>query len=211
MAKPTLQSFAQALYDSLTPMQFAEVEHDYALAKYVASVGTGFQINEDLGRDQGTIPGWASVMSAELCPSYALGWLAQFVGVRIDSNLSDADQRDRIKHAGGWSRGTVAAMRGAIDPYLTGTKNFAFRERFDYNNPNVDSPYNIEVVTQTAQTPNPTAAQAALIAAKPAGLVLHYVTMAGQDYLSLKTTSATYQIAKDKYADYNAMKLAYIS
>jgi len=211
VAKPTLKSFAQALYDSMAPMQYDEPTWDYAMAKYLSGVGAMFQVVEDYGRDQqgGAIPGWASLMDPDLCPPEALGWLAQFVGVRLDVGLTVDEQRARIKATDGWKRGTVSAMRGAIAGYLTGSKTFSFRERFDYNNPNVDSPYYMEVVTYTSETPDPVAAGAALLASKPAGIVLHYVVKAGQDYTSVRTNNATYLAVRNKYSTYQNMLLDY--
>jgi P2-related tail formation protein len=205
MAEPTLESFAQALYDSLEPMQYAEVDTDYALAKYLAGIGAEFQITEDAGRDQGDVPGWANMLDPDLCPSYALGWLAQFAGVMLDPALDDADQRARIKSADGWKRGTVAAMKGAVKAYLTGTQTFAFRERFDVNNPSIDSPYYMDIVTKTSETPNPTAAHAAILSQKPAGIVLTYRQLAGNDYIAVKTNNATYAVAKTNYPQYANM------
>lgn len=209
MAKPTLKSFSQALYDAMLPMQYDEPRQDYALAKFLAAVGEGFQVTDTYGRASGNTPGWANMLNPNLCPVEALGWLAQFVGVTLEVGLTEAQQRARIKAADGWSRGTVAAMRAAVAGHLTGTQSFAFRERYDYANAGVDSPYNMEVVTFASETPDPAAALAALLSQKPAGIVLHYVVNAGQDYLTVRTNNATYTALRTKYATYNVMKLAY--
>jgi hypothetical protein len=181
------------------------------MAKYLSGVGEMFQVVEDYGRDQngGAIPGWASLMDPDLCPPEALGWLAQFVGVRLDVGLTVAEQRARIKATDGWKRGTVSAMRGAIAGYLTGTRSFLFRERYDYTNPNADSPYNMEVITYTSETPDPVAAAAALLAQKPAGIVLHYIVQDGQDYTALRAGNATYLAMRNKFATYNYAKMNY--
>jgi hypothetical protein len=205
MAMPTLQSFAQDLYDTLIPMQYDEPNQDYALAKFLSGLAQEFQIVDNAGRDQGDIPGWASFLDPDLCPSYALPWLAQFVGVTIVGGLTDAQQRARIKATDGWFRGTPAALKGAIAPYLTGQKQVIFRERYDYTNPGVDSPYNLDVFTYTGETPDTTAALNALLSQKPAGIVLHYTAKAGQDYQLLYTNNATYQAVYTKYKTYQGL------
>lgn len=209
-APPSLASFAEALYESLLPMQFAEPDNNYALANYLAGIGAAFQVVEDAGRDQGDIPGWASFMDANLCPKYALGWLAQFIGVTLDVGLSEADQRAAIKAAGGWKRGTPAAIEGAVAGYLTGSKSMVFRERYDATGAVTgDAPYSFEVVTYTSETPNPTLVQNALNAAKPAGLVVTYNVLAGTDYQTTYTNNANYQAIDTKYATYQDMIVAF--
>lgn len=206
---PTLKSFAQSLYDSMAPMQYAEPQTDYALAKFLAGLGEEFQVVDTYGRDYGEMTGWAIMLSPDLAPPEALGWLAQFVGVTLDVGLTVEEQRARIKSADGWRRGTVAAMRGAVAGHLTGSKTFSFRERYDYLNPNIDAPYHMEIVTYTAETPDPVAALTAIMSQKPAGIVLHYIVKSGQDYQAVRTNNATYLAVRTKYAIYQDMLLDY--
>jgi hypothetical protein len=71
----------------------------------------------------------------------------------------------------------------------------------------VDSPYDLQIVTQVSQTPNPTAVQNAILTQKPAGIVLHYSTINGQDYITLKANYATYTAANTRYSNYSDMLL----
>jgi hypothetical protein len=210
---PTLDSFAQDLYESIEPLAYADADNNYALAEYCVAIGEMFQIVEDLGRDQiiddVQYPGWSVIMDIDRAPTDALGWLAQFVGVRTRTGLNDKDQRDRIKSTAGWSRGTVSALQGAISTYLTGTKTFVFRERYDRDNPTIDAPYYLDIVTYTAETPNPAAALQALMAQKPAGIILRYVVLGGQDYAAIKSHYVTYTAVKNAYASYEEMKVDY--
>lgn len=210
---PTLDSFAQDLYESIEPLAYADADNNYSLAEYCVAIGEMFQIVEDLGRDQiiddVQYPGWSVIMDIDRAPTDALGWLAQFVGVRTRTGLNDKDQRDRIKSTAGWSRGTVSALQGAVSTYLTGTKTFVFRERYDRDNPTVDAPYYLDIVTYTAETPNPAAALQALMAQKPAGIILRYVVLGGQDYASIKSHYVTYTAVKNAYDSYEEMKVDY--
>jgi hypothetical protein len=210
---PTLDSFARDLYESIEPLAYADADNNYSLAEYCVAIGEMFQIVEDLGRDQiiddVQYPGWSVIMDIDRAPTDALGWLAQFVGVRTRTGLNDKDQRDRIKSTAGWSRGTVSALQGAISTYLTGTKTFVFRERYDRDNPTIDAPYYLDIVTYTAETPNPAAALQALMAQKPAGIILRYVVLGGQDYAAIKSKYVTYTALKNAYSTYEEMKVDY--
>jgi hypothetical protein len=66
--------------------------------------------------------------------------------------------------------------------------------------------YILAVRTVTAQTPDVAATRAALIAAKPAGLVLDYATVAGQTYDLVRVNFATYAALKAAYPTYEAMR-----
>ena len=69
-----------------------------------------------------------------------------------------------------------------------------------------DGPYSLTVITRTAETPSSSAVQAALIAQKPAGLLLTYATTTGNTYLEVRATQATYTAVKTTYATYTAMR-----
>jgi hypothetical protein len=114
--------------------------------------------------------------------------------------------RQRIASTDGFQRGTVAALRGAAQATLTGAKTVLLRER---DHDPADTPnyaYYLTVTTYTSQTPNPAATLAALLAQKPGGIVLTYHTLAGQDYLTLRTNHATYNDVRTTYASYDAVR-----
>lgn len=188
MAMPTLDSFAQRLYDALAPLQFAEAELDYPLAKYIAALGKMFQIVEDYSRDQliddDFAPGWSQLLDLARAPSEALPWLGQFIGVPVTLGLTDAQQREQIVAVGGWNRGTPATIAAAAGLYLTGNKTVVFRERSPIACPS-EPAYGLEIVTYLDETPDPVATEAAIRAQKPAGIVLLYQALTGQDFESL--------------------------
>jgi hypothetical protein len=69
-----------------------------------------------------------------------------------------------------------------------------------------NGPYSLTVITRTAETPNSAAVQAALIAQKPAGILLTYATTTGNTYLELRASQSTYTTARSAYATYQAMR-----
>jgi hypothetical protein len=79
-----LGGFAADIYEELRPLTWEEEKHEFALAKFVGSIGELFQGVETLVRDTDDFVGWGSVMDPEAAPSDWLGWLGQFVGTRLD-------------------------------------------------------------------------------------------------------------------------------
>jgi hypothetical protein len=206
MAMPILQPAAQELYDKLEPFQYDEANHDYALAKFCSAVGSILEEIESYVRDGADgEPGWSILLDINRAPLKGLAWLAQFVGVTLVPQLPtetqaqyDARSRARILSTDGWRRGTPDSLRGAAAQWLTGTKTVIFRERWP-------DAYSLTVVTYTSQTPDQAKVLASLLEQKPAGLVLTYNVLAGQDYQSLYANHATYQNVFTSYATYQGL------
>jgi hypothetical protein len=89
-------------------------------------------------------------------------------------------------------------MTAAAQLHLTGTKTVFFRERYG-------GAYRLQVLTYLSQTPDSTLVLKELMAQKPAGIILTYTVLAGQDYQLLFTNNATYQIVYDKYPTYQGV------
>lgn len=211
MPAPVLESFAQRLYDGVEPLAFDDANQGYALALYLGALGTMFQIVEDYARDQvlGSVvaPGWSQLVDIDRCPTEALPWLAQFVGVITRAGLSDAAQRDRIRSTSGWTRGTVGAIVGAAQQYLAGSKTVILRER-DPAACAAQPAYGLTVITYTAETPSSANVLAALLEQKPAGIVLNYQVLTGEDYQSLLTNHPLYSNVFADFATYQGVATA---
>jgi hypothetical protein len=108
--------------------------------------------------------------------------------------------RDTIVDTANWKRGRFAAMVGALMPYLTGSQTIMFRERYNPSDPTVDHAYWLTVRTYDSETPDPAAAEAALLSAKPAGIVLDYESLSGQDWQTVKDNFADWQAVANTYA-----------
>ena len=82
------------------------------LLRWLAGMGEMVQAIDSLcmaQNDDGTIaPGWSQVLDINRCPTAALPWLGQFVGVSVDPSQRDDQQRYAIEQEHGFARGTPA-------------------------------------------------------------------------------------------------------
>jgi hypothetical protein len=153
------------------------------LATYAGAIGAMFAPVDDLVRDTDAGDGWTALLDVDRAPADALAFLAQFVGVD------------------GFKRGSAGAVRAAAQQYLTGARRVIFRERDG-------GAYRLTVITYTADTPDPAAVLRALLAQKPAGIILTHLVENGQDYQQVRTIHATYAAVKAAYPTYGAMTSA---
>ncbi len=204
----TPETFAARLYALLEPLAQLDADAGWSLLILCNAIGAMFQEVEDWVRDTPAGPGWSLLLDLTRCPDEALGWLAQFVGVRLLPGMSADDQRAFIASTDGWRRGTRASMIGAAQSTLTGAQTVVFRERDHDPSDSPDYAYYLTAYTYTDQTPDSAATLRALLAQKPGGIVLTYTVADGQDYALLKSSVATYAIVKSTYSDYLAVKIA---
>jgi hypothetical protein len=109
---------ALRLWQATGPIATWDEQNGSPLLAWLAGPGTVLQVLDDLCRDTPTGPGWSQVLDVTRCPTYALPWLGQFVGVRLPPTLADAAMRAAITAELGFGRGTVAALHTAAKPYL---------------------------------------------------------------------------------------------
>lgn len=195
---------AERVYNILAPMAVYDPAASYSLLAYIAMLAYNMEEVANLAEtDTDGEVGWSKIIDITRCPDKALPWLAQFVGVYLPPGISADDQRQRIQATDGWNRGTPAAIMAAPAPFLTGTKSVLMRERFD---PGAGAdPYHLQVVTKTSETPDTSTVLAALMAQKPAGIVLHYSTMVGQDFEILWENHASFQAVFTYYATFEGV------
>ncbi|HEX3454197.1 MAG TPA: phage tail protein [Gaiellaceae bacterium] len=201
----TPDSFAARLYTMLEPLAQSDPSYGWALLILCNAIGTEYQSVEDWVRDTPAGPGFSLLLDVDRCPPEALGWLAQFVGVRLRSGDSDADNRHRIVSTDGFRRGTYAAIQGAAYATLVGSKSVFIWERDHDPADTPDYAYYLTVSTYADQTPDQAATERAILAQKPAGLVLTYIVQDGQTYSQVKSRFATYADVSAAYATYAAM------
>lgn len=121
------------------------------LTTYITGIAQPFELVEEWASDTDDDIGWSLLLDIDRAPDEALPWLAQIVGMTLDTSLSVADQRIQIHQANNWKRGTPGAIQAAPLPYLTGSKTVILRERFDGTS--VDAPYYMQVATLASETP----------------------------------------------------------
>lgn len=148
---------------------------------------------DSLVRDSDDGPGWSAILDLDRCPDNGLKWLAQTVGVTIVEGLTPAAQRARIAAHVNWKRGSPAAIVAAAQLHLTGNKTVVMRERY------TGSAWKLSIVTYTAETPDSAQTLADILEQKPAGIVLTYSVLDGQDFQTLLDNHALFS---NVYADY---------
>lgn len=204
MSTPELTPWGQRLRERTAPLAPEDSQHGDAHAYLAGALAIALERVAEIYDPEDGPPG-SPLVDVDRCPDWALPWLAQLVGVTIPAGVTDPEQvRAGIRDVAGWKRGTPAALRAAAGFYLTGSKTVIFRERDPSGS---DPPYTLEVVTRVGETPDPAAVQAALEAAKPAGLVLTYRTVAGWDYQEMTDEGGPYSALPAKFPSY--LMLAY--
>jgi hypothetical protein len=150
--------------------------------------------------------GWSVILDITRTADEGIAWLAQLVGVNILPDLDYDTQRMRVATTDGWNRGTPKALAAAAAQYLTGTKRVVMRERFD---PGAGAdPYHLQIFTITSETPDPTQVENAIMAQKPAGIILHYSTMAGQDFQELIDNYSLFSTVYSSFATFQGVYMA---
>lgn len=199
MARPVVSDITERVYAALAPVAAADEDHDWPLLRFVEGFCRSLAPVDELVSDSDDGPGWSAILDADRCPVEWLPWLAQFAGVVLPPGLTEAQIRQYIKDAPAEARGSLNAMKAAVAPTLTGSGTVLWRERDT-------SAYHLTVSTYVSQTPNPTATNAVLQAAKPAGLVLVHQTIPGQDYQKVRDDYATYADLEAAYATYGNVR-----
>ena len=187
MAASDPGAFGLELYADVAPLAWEDPGNGYALRTLTEALGDMFDEVRSLVRtDSAGNPGWTIVLDVDRCPTAFLPWLGQFVGVQVDPSLTDPQQRAQIRAETGMARGSVPAMVAAAQKYLTGSRTVQVIERVS------GDAYALDVFTFTSETPDSTIVQAALTAAKPAGLNLTYTTVTGMVWAELEASYSTW-------------------
>lgn len=176
-------SLADQIYEAMGP--FADTDETGDLRGFIeALTAPAEQVNIIVGEEEQEF-GWSVALDPDLCPAKLLPWLAQWEGVELTPDMDEAARRQAIKDREGSARGRVATIRARIERTLTGTKRIIIRER----NP---SPYSLYIRTIASETPDENLTRAAILAQKPAGLVLNYEAATGITYIDLEADYETY-------------------
>ncbi len=201
-----LQGFAGQLYDQLAPLAVQDPANGNALAHFLNAIGEMYEeVKVWADDDEDGNVGWSILLDLVRCPTDMLPWLGQFVGAKVDPTLSDANQRLQISQVQAWARGSLAAIKAAPVPYLTGTKAVIVIERDSAVVP-ANPAYGLTVYTIASETTDTAKVLAALLAVKPAGIKMNYATIAGWSYAGIFTTDATENVVYTTYRTYNGVR-----
>jgi hypothetical protein len=200
---PELSPWGERLRERTEPLAPDDAAHGDAHAHLAEALAKNFERVGPIYDPEEQLPG-EPLVDVDTCPDWALGWLAQLVGVTLPPGTSPDAARVLIRDVSGWKRGTPAALRAAAGAHLTGDKTVFFRERDATGS---DPPYTLEVVTRASETPDEAAVLAELLRQKPAGIVLTYRTVEGWDYQELSATGPDpYSTLKTTYATYRLLR-----
>lgn len=170
MTRPAATPLADELHDSLGAWGQLDAENGWvALHMCIAAARGGDLVYEIVTPQVENRGPWETLLDVEHCPAPLLPWLAQWVGVDPAGlvGLDEQAQRDFVRDAASWRRGTPAALVGAGRPTLTGSQLVALRERDG-------GAYKLTVITYEAQTPDEAETRRRFLSQKPAGLVMTY-------------------------------------
>lgn len=195
MSRPIVPAVTESWYDELSVAEPGDDQRDWALLILLGAFGVAFGRVHDIVRDSDTRDGWSIVLDPDATADEDLPWLAQFAGVQLDPALSVADQRAAIVDHPRFERGTPAALLEDLKATLTGAKQVTMYER-ELN------PYRVVVITYTAQTPDPAGSLAAVLAQKPAGVLLSQRVYNGQNWRQLAANEATWADVASDYASW---------
>jgi len=125
-------------------------------------------------------------------------YLAQWVGERLPEGVDETTARYWLTDGPNQRRGTVVSIARAAQRSLTGTRLVAIFERTLSDGSTDVNGDHFTVYTYTSQTPDSNQVWQDLLTVIPADMVCHYAAIAGETWLQVK----------DTYASWNAMKTA---
>jgi hypothetical protein len=143
--------------------------------------------------------GWSVFLDVDLCPTEALPSLAQWIGERLPTGLTDAASRQWIRDAPNSKRGTPESIARAAQRTLTGSQIVQILERTLPNggpDPNGD---NFIVYTYASQTPNAGVVWMNLLDVIPADMVCTYQAIAGATWAGVQASHPTWAQIKTEY------------
>jgi hypothetical protein len=199
-----LGSFAQDMYEDMAPVTHADKQHGWPLAQYCNSIGVMFQDIEDLVRYPSN---WSDVLDPDTAPIKSLGWLAQFVGVRLTGSMTEDDARAAIRNETGWMRGTPQALREAArrSGGMVGFEDDGVVNIFEFFG---GDEWAIHVTTLAIQTNDDTLVEAALLdpKVKPAGVILTYATQTGMIFQQLTDSGRDFADVDADFTDFDDLR-----
>jgi hypothetical protein len=181
MTRPVVSAPSERLYGSLGYMTVHDPENGWLLLLLCAAIANGaLDVVEEYATPQDddgygdeflptfgvTQPGWSQILDPDRCPTSALPYLGQFVGVQVDGSLTEQGQRDQIRAASGMRRGTPASIVAAAQLWMNGSRTVALTERY------TASAYALKVRVHAGEVVDVAKFTASVTGAVPAGIVL---------------------------------------
>lgn len=185
------------------------------LMTYAFAIGLMFAEIEVYAADRpdGT-SGWSTMLDVDAIPTAGLPYLAQYVGERLPSGISDAeneanpnfrsDARQWIVDAPNQVRGTPYALARAAQRYLTGAKIVQIAER-----QTLSGTYNLDtvaVLVYADECPDPSAVAAELRKVVPADVTLDFNVSTGETWNGVHTAYSSWAAVMAANANWTAVR-----
>jgi hypothetical protein len=204
MAEPEMSQWGERLRERTQPLQPDDEQYGWAHAILCETLAQPFLQLAELVDPPDPLAPWAPLFDVNLCPDWALPWLAQLVGARLPTGIDEEEARTYILDVAGHRLGTSASMTAAVRSTLVPAHpptpaTVWFRERDG-------SPYRLEVVTLEGETPDPENSLRVLLGFKPGGLVLSFRQVEGWDYQQQTVIGGTYAEQSAQFATYRQMR-----
>lgn len=206
MSAPDVHPTTARLHAALGPALTGGDDGDAQLLGWLDGPGHLLGTVDDLVRDTPGREGWAWVLDPQLCPVWALPWVANWTGQPDDPTLDEASRRLRQIEGPAEDRGTPRGIRGAVRATLTGSRTVVVDERTSADGQPDPTAY--RVTTFTAETLDIAATAAAVDYSAPGGLRVRatHRVRDGATYDELAAAFPTYDDLEAALATYQAMR-----
>lgn len=147
--KPVLTPLAAEVYERLGPtLTDPDGQHDWVLAHLVAALVAPLNlVDATVGREGDFAP----LFSITQCPDALVPWLAQLLGITLPPGANTETSRAVLAGHASWFAGTPAAIIGATQTGLTGSKRVDLDERADPAFPGEDRPWHFTITVYEAE------------------------------------------------------------
>src|SRR5262245_11985676 len=134
MAEPVMSRWGERLRERTQPLQPDDERYGWTHAILCETLAQPFLQVAELVDPPDPYPPWAPLFNLDLCPEWALPWLAQLTGARLPTGLTPEEARNFIRSVAGHSTGTMASMTAAASGTLVSSSppsppTMYFRER----------------------------------------------------------------------------------
>src|SRR4051794_9038733 len=104
MSGPTHTPLGARLRERTQPLAPDDASYGYAHAHLCEALGRMLEQVAEVFDPEGDVPPLAPILDVELCPAWALPWLAQLVGVVLPYGVGDDEARTYIRDVAGFER-----------------------------------------------------------------------------------------------------------
>lgn len=202
MPAPEASPAALELFEAIGPA-FTEPDPDFdytCLKLCIALTTANIDLIHEIVSDTDAGPGWQILLDPTRCPAVCLPFLAQFVGVRLKPEMSEAQKRAAIADPEGFEVGSPAAIVSVAKRRLTGIQTVLLVERY------TGLAYRMKIVTIESETPDPAATLRDILEEqKPMGIRLFFNASPDWSWTELGEEKATWAKVQADFDTWDAV------